>query len=75
MFAQPLKPPSLPFSSTLGLLPLLLTLPANLNHSLVIKNVTKTVFLHLFSSFSYFLGITSQAPHYWVKHCEQFPWF
>ena len=75
MFAQPLKPPSLPFSSTLGLLPLLLTLPANLNCSPVIENVTKSVFLHLLSSLSYFLGIPSQAPHYWVKHCEQFPWF
>lgn len=28
----------------------------------------------LFFPFSYFLGITSQAPHYWIQNCEWFPW-
>lgn len=27
-----------------------------------------------FSFHSHFLGITSQAPHYWVQSCEWFPW-
>lgn len=52
----------------LGCAPLLNSLAIG-KCSLITDSATMSVFLHFFLFFIYFLGIASQAPHYWIQNC------